>query len=94
VEQIGKEEITLSHGPIPTLQWGPMTMGFTLPAAGLPANIAVGSTVAFTIRQTRDGKYQILTISPTAAVQRGDPEHGTSHHALQDPKPGRAGETK
>ena len=27
VESIGKEEITISHGPIASLQWGPMTMG-------------------------------------------------------------------
>ncbi|NYS36683.1 copper-binding protein, partial [Streptococcus danieliae] len=27
VEQIGKDEITISHGPITSLQWGAMTMG-------------------------------------------------------------------
>ncbi|HEV8258431.1 MAG TPA: efflux RND transporter periplasmic adaptor subunit, partial [Casimicrobiaceae bacterium] len=32
VESIGKEEITISHAPIASLQWGPMTMGFKLPA--------------------------------------------------------------
>ena len=32
VESIGKEEITISHGPIASLQWGAMTMGFKLPA--------------------------------------------------------------
>ncbi|HEV8261863.1 MAG TPA: efflux RND transporter periplasmic adaptor subunit [Burkholderiales bacterium] len=67
VERIGKDEITLSHGPIPSLQWGPMTMGFKLPA-GLPGNFAVGDSVAFEIRQTRDGMYEIVTISPLAAT--------------------------
>jgi Cu(I)/Ag(I) efflux system membrane fusion protein len=65
VEQIGKDEITLSHGPIPTLHWGAMTMGFKLPAGGLPRNIAVGSAVRFTIRPTEEGAYQIVTIVPT-----------------------------
>ena len=68
VERIGKEEVTLSHGPIPSLQWGPMTMGFKLPASGLPKNVAVGDTVAFEIRQTKDGMYQITTISPLAST--------------------------
>jgi Cu(I)/Ag(I) efflux system membrane fusion protein len=72
VEKIGKDEITLSHGPIPTLQWGPMTMGFRPPAAGLPANIAVGSTVTFGFRQTKDGGYQLTAISPIAAVPKSD----------------------
>ena len=63
VERIGKEEVTLSHGPIPSLQWGPMTMGFKLPASGLPKNVAVGDTVAFEIRQTKDGMYEITSIS-------------------------------
>jgi Cu(I)/Ag(I) efflux system membrane fusion protein len=67
VESIGKDEITLSHGPIPSLQWGPMTMGFKLPAAGVPKNIAVGDSVAFDIRQTSDGMYEITAISPTGA---------------------------
>jgi Cu(I)/Ag(I) efflux system membrane fusion protein len=67
VERIGKDEVTLSHGPIPSLQWGPMTMGFKLPAT-LPRNFAVGDTVGFEIRKTKDGMYEIVTISPIAAT--------------------------
>ncbi len=72
VEMIDKDEITLSHGPIPSLQWEPMTMGFKLPANGLPRNVAVGDMVAFEIRQTKDGMYQITTISPTADAPKQD----------------------
>ena len=64
VESIEKDEVTLSHGPIPTLKWGPMTMGFKLPASGLPKNIAVGDSVAFEMRQTKDGAFEIVTIAP------------------------------
>jgi Cu(I)/Ag(I) efflux system membrane fusion protein len=67
VEKIDKDEITLSHGAIPTLQWGPMTMGFKLPAGGLAVSVKVGDTVAFEFRQASDGAYQITRIQPKAA---------------------------
>jgi Cu(I)/Ag(I) efflux system membrane fusion protein len=66
VEGIGKDEITISHGPIASLQWGPMTMPFKLPSAGLPRNVEVGDQVAFDIRQRNDGSFEIATISPIA----------------------------
>ncbi|MCM2306716.1 MAG: efflux RND transporter periplasmic adaptor subunit [Sulfuritalea sp.] len=71
VEKIDQDEITLSHGPIPSLQWGPMTMGFKPPATGLPRNVAVGDLVAFEIRQTKEGLYQITTIAPATAPADG-----------------------
>lgn len=63
VEQIDKNEITLSHGPIPTLKWGAMTMGFVPPSQGLPSDVRVGSTVSFSIREQSDGMYQITAIA-------------------------------
>ncbi len=63
VERIGKDEVTLSHGPIPSLQWGPMTMGFRLPATGLPKDLAVGDTVTFEFRESGDGMFEIISIS-------------------------------
>jgi Cu(I)/Ag(I) efflux system membrane fusion protein len=62
VESIGKDEITLSHGPIPTLQWGPMTMGFRLPTPDSAKNLTVGDIVSFDIRQTKDGAFEIASI--------------------------------
>ena len=64
VESISKEEITISHGPIASLQWGAMTMGFKLPATGLPQGITVGNSVSFEIRQAKDGTFQITSIVP------------------------------
>ena len=63
VEAIDKNEITLSHGPIPTLQWGAMTMGFKLPASGLPSGIKVGDRVDFEIRPVADGVFEIVSIA-------------------------------
>jgi hypothetical protein len=56
------------HGPIPSLKWGEMTMPFKLPASGLPGSIAVGDTVAFEIRQTKDGMFEITSIEPLSSA--------------------------
>ena len=66
VDTIGKGEITLSHGPIPSLNWGPMTMGFKLPPTGVPKDIAVGDVVDFEIRPLQGGAYEITRIAPAA----------------------------
>jgi len=69
VEDIGKEDITLSHGPIATMRWPAMTMAFHLPAAGLPRNIRVGDAVTFEFEQTKDGEFVITRIAPVAVTQ-------------------------
>jgi Cu(I)/Ag(I) efflux system membrane fusion protein len=66
VEAIGREEVTLSHGPVPSLQWGDMTMGFKPPPTGLPKGIKVGDRVSFEFRATKDGSYELQTITPLA----------------------------
>jgi Cu(I)/Ag(I) efflux system membrane fusion protein len=66
VEQIAKDEITISHGPIASLQWGPMTMPFKVPPAGVPRNVSEGDKVTFDFKQREDGSFEIAAISPTA----------------------------
>ncbi len=66
VEQIAGDEVTISHGPIPSLKWGPMTMGFVPPSGGLPKGIKVGDTVRFEIQSSDDGMFKIISISRTA----------------------------
>jgi Cu(I)/Ag(I) efflux system membrane fusion protein len=85
IESIGKDQVTLAHGPIPSLQWGPMTMCFKLPASGLPKNIAVGDTVKFEIRQTADGMFEIITISPTTPAS-AQPMKGETKGDMTGPK--------
>jgi Cu(I)/Ag(I) efflux system membrane fusion protein len=72
IEAIDKDELMLSHGPIPSLQWGPMTMGFKLPADKAPSGLRVGDRIAFEFRQTADGAYEILRISPAAKSNASD----------------------
>jgi Cu(I)/Ag(I) efflux system membrane fusion protein len=66
VEAIGKDAVTLSHGPIPTLQWSAMTMDFKLPAAGLPQNVHQGDNVTFEFKQDKDGQAELTAITRTA----------------------------
>ena len=62
VEKVGKDSITLSHGPIPSMQWGPMTMEFKLPKEGVPPGIAEGSNVHFEFKQDPQGRFEITSI--------------------------------
>ena len=69
VEAIEKDEITLSHGPIPSLQWGAMTMSFKLPESGLPQGIKVGDRVDFEIRPIAGGAFEIVSIAQTVGAK-------------------------
>jgi Cu(I)/Ag(I) efflux system membrane fusion protein len=66
VEQIGADAVTISHGPVPSLKWGPMTMDFVPPAGGLPKDVKAGDTVQFEFRASSDHKYAIVAISRSA----------------------------
>ena len=70
VEAIGGGSVTLSHGPIPSAQWGSMTMQFELPAGAPAAELEVGRTVCFTFVLGDDGKPRIVEITPTAGGDR------------------------
>jgi membrane fusion protein, copper/silver efflux system len=72
VEHIEKDEVTISHGPIPSLQWPDMTMGFALAPGALPAGVAVGDTVSFTFERTGDGEFTIIGIAPLRPAPAGD----------------------
>jgi len=92
VESIGKDEITLSHGPIPTLQWGAMTMGFKLPSGDLAKSFAVGDRVTFDIRRTSDGHFEIASISKTTVA--GKPVDGAAKGRIKRDDKGDAPGTK
>ena len=66
IDTIDKDAITLSHGPIPALKWGPMTMEFKPPPAkDLPRNMAAGDRVTFEFYMNAEGLPQITRISPS-----------------------------
>ena len=64
VEKVGKDSITLSHGPIESIKWGAMTMDFKLPKEGAPAGIVEGSSVKFEFTARKDGNFEITAIAP------------------------------
>ena len=67
IENISQEAVTLSHDPVPSMQWPAMTMEFKPPAGGLPKGLAVGDVVDFTFGQAKDESFQILSISAAGA---------------------------
>jgi Cu(I)/Ag(I) efflux system membrane fusion protein len=71
VESISKREITIAHGPMPTMPSPSMTMAFKLPRSGLPSGIAVGDEVEFELRLTNDGTYQVISIAKARATMKG-----------------------
>jgi membrane fusion protein, copper/silver efflux system len=68
VESVGKGEVTLSHGPMPSLKWPAMTMGFQIAPENLPKNLRAGDSVSFEVRP-KNGAYEITKITPMAPGQ-------------------------
>jgi Cu(I)/Ag(I) efflux system membrane fusion protein len=73
IEAIERDGITLSHGPIPSIDWGPMTMLFMPPPAkDAPRGLAVGDRVRFEFRMTEEGpqitRLTLLPPSPSPAA--------------------------
>jgi len=55
IKEIGKDHITLAHGPFKTLSLPSMTMGFPLAKPELVQGFKVGDKVRVGVRQTDDG---------------------------------------
>jgi Cu(I)/Ag(I) efflux system membrane fusion protein len=71
VESITRDAMTLSHGPIPTMKWGPMTMDFKLPPNGAPRDVRTGDRVSFEFYIGADHLPQLTNVTPMApAAQR------------------------
>jgi Cu(I)/Ag(I) efflux system membrane fusion protein len=74
VEAIDKDAITLSHGPIPSLKWGAMTMEFKPPPqAAWPRTLQVGDRVSFEFYMEADGLPQLTRVSPLASAPGSTP---------------------
>ncbi len=69
IEALDAQSVTISHGPIPSLQWGAMTMSFKLPASRIAQDIKIGDRVDFEIRAVPDGEFEIVSIVRTRGAQ-------------------------
>lgn len=55
VTSVSDQDVTISHGPVPDLQWPAMTMTFRAPSANLLSGVAPGDRVSFAFREADDG---------------------------------------
>ncbi len=56
-------KVNLTHGPMESLGWSAMTMGFSVKDAALLDGIKPGMKVDFELEKV-DGKYRIISITP------------------------------
>ncbi|MDO3620426.1 efflux RND transporter periplasmic adaptor subunit [Ralstonia pseudosolanacearum] len=64
IEAVSGEGLTISHGPIPSLQWGAMTMDFAAPPAGLPKGLKPGERVRLRFHLDKDGMAVLSSVEP------------------------------
>lgn len=63
ITAITPEAITIAHGPVPSLQWGAMTMSFKPPTKMPSAQLKVGDRVSFSFASTAQGQFEIDSIT-------------------------------
>ncbi|MNS91078.1 Cation efflux system protein CusB precursor [compost metagenome] len=69
----GTGSLTISHGPIPSAQWGAMTMDFAAPPAGLPKGLKPGDRIRFRFHLDKDGIATLSSVEPAAVPEGGRP---------------------
>ena len=67
VEDMAPDSITLSHGPIASLKWPPMTMGFSKPEPKSFSDIKVGDTVQFEFKEGGPMGYELQSMQKLPA---------------------------
>ncbi len=81
IEAIGRDTMTLSHGPIASLKWPAMTMDFKLPKGGAPRGLAAGDRIDFEFYMDAENGAQITSTTllqpepkaPSPAASGGKP---------------------
>jgi Cu(I)/Ag(I) efflux system membrane fusion protein len=76
VESLNRDALTLSHGPIPSLKWGPMTMDFKPPPQGLPGGLKAGDKVRFAFYMGTDNLPQLTAVTVQASAPKAKPVTG------------------
>ena len=62
VESLEPDAVTISHGPVATLQWPAMTMGFSKPSPQAFADLKQGDTVRFEFREGGALGYELVSV--------------------------------
>jgi Cu(I)/Ag(I) efflux system membrane fusion protein len=61
IEAIGRDTMTLSHGPIASLKWPAMTMDFKLPKGGAPRGLEAGDRIDFQFYMNAENVPQLTS---------------------------------
>jgi Cu(I)/Ag(I) efflux system membrane fusion protein len=67
VESATADALTISHGPVATMKWPAMTMGFAKPDAKAFADIHPGDTVHFRFKEGGASGYELVDVRKMAA---------------------------
>jgi Cu(I)/Ag(I) efflux system membrane fusion protein len=67
VESVAPDSITVSHGPVATLRWPPMTMGFAKASPESFPDIHAGDTVRFEFKEGGPTGYELVSVQRVAA---------------------------
>ena len=67
VERVSADTLTISHGPIATLKWPAMTMGFAKPRANAFPDIKPGDRVRFRFREGGASGYELVEVTKLSA---------------------------
>ena len=62
IESVDAESVLLSHGPVPSIKWGPMTMEFKVRKGVDISGLKEGSKVNFDFVESKPGEYEITGI--------------------------------
>ena len=67
VESVTAESLTISHGPVATLKWPAMTMGFAKPDPNAFADVRPGDTVHFRFKEGGSSGYELVEVHRIAS---------------------------
>ncbi|RQO39669.1 efflux RND transporter periplasmic adaptor subunit [Variovorax sp. KBW07] len=71
VESVAPDGITISHGPVATLKWPSMTMGFGKASPDAFAEIKPGDTVRFEFREGGPNGYELVSVQRVQSPRQG-----------------------
>jgi Cu(I)/Ag(I) efflux system membrane fusion protein len=70
VESATADALTISHGPVATMKWPAMTMGFAKPDPKAFADVRPGDTVHFRFKEGSPSGYELVEVRKLAAGAR------------------------
>ena len=70
VERVEADRLTISHGPVTSLKWPAMTMGFAKPRADAFADIKAGDRVRFAFEEGGATGYRLVSVEKAGRASK------------------------